>query len=78
MTYSNFSAAHQTRTATDAGGSEIQIIVPWYSVDDVIYVAEADRTHVAVTVGGIVTPLLIIDANVDGRAWARKYNQAIP
>jgi hypothetical protein len=74
VTYGNYSAAHQTRTASDAGGSEIQIIVPWYSTGEIIYVSDTDKSHVVV--GG--SELTLIDANVDGRAWARKYNQAIP
>jgi hypothetical protein len=70
ISYTNYSNANQTRTATTVAGSEIQVIVPRYVVNDLIYGITVDHTGVVV---GQVGELKVLDLNADGRAWAKKY-----
>lgn len=57
------------RTASvPSGYSEVQVVVPRYLVNDVIFAAETETG---------VTDASWLDINADGRAWARKYQQDI-
>lgn len=68
VTYSNI--APQTRDAAINGQFvETQIILPRYTVGDVLFLVQPDR----VTAGQASEGGVWIDLNVDARAWARKY-----
>lgn len=67
VNYSSYSTSDQTRVATAGAVSEIQIIVPRYLTNDLIYAASAAYTG--------VSGVTLIDMNMDGRAWARRRTQ---
>ena len=57
------------REATDGVDSEDQVIVPAYVVDDILYIVRpVGGTD---TVDAADNPILWLDLNVDGRAWAK-------
>ncbi len=62
------------RTATTDIDHEIQIVIPRYLIDDIIYAAECKGGNSGVNGPGDV-PIKWIDLNRDGRAWARKFQQ---
>jgi hypothetical protein len=71
ISYSNYAAnTYVTRVATSGGNSETQVIVPRLQVGSKVLAAsittDVNVSNVAVT---------WIDVNVDGRAWARKFDQ---
>ena len=57
------------RTATKGGDTEDQVIVPAYVPDDILYVV---RPYGGTdTVDADDQPIVWLDLNVDGRAWAK-------
>lgn len=58
----------ENRTADNGSATETQVIVPSYVADDLIFAARVAR-GVDVSVEDV--PLLWLDLNVDGRAWAK-------
>jgi hypothetical protein len=60
----------QSRTAASTIGSETQVVVPRYLVNDEIY-ADEPQGGVAVTSPAGIT---LMDCNRDGRAWAEVYS----
>lgn len=62
VTYSDYMAGAQERTATEGEDSESQVVVITYMAGDEIYAVEADTG---------VTGCYLIDCNLDGRAWAK-------
>ena len=75
--YSSYDERHQTRVATMKPPTpppllaELQVIVPRYLPGDEIVVLEAPDGDTNLFGGKDG-----VDLNVDGRAWARRYNQA--
>jgi hypothetical protein len=64
----------QKRTATCGTESEIQVIIPRYQVDSLLYCIEFPEEQLA---WDSETDQLTtwLDLNVDGRYWARRYSQ---
>ena len=67
VTYSAYDWSIQKRTATIAGQSIFELITPRYLVGDLIVAASVPNN------GGASE---LLDLNVDGRAWAKAYNQS--
>ena len=65
------------RTATDASSNtETQVIVPSYVANDVVYAINGitgDLQIQQADTAGATTDLVFIDMNLDGRAWAKKF-----
>ena len=57
------------REATDGVDTEDQIIVPAYVTDDILYIVRPYGGTDTVDPGG--QPIVWVDLNVDGRAWAK-------
>ena len=62
-----------TRTATIGGTDEAQTVVPEYVVGDEIYAVQnmGGGTGVTISSNGEKIPVLWLDMNIDGRAWAK-------
>lgn len=60
------------RVASDGTNSEKQVVIPVYIIGDEIFASTPDA-GTDVTVGA--DELTFLDLNVDGRAWARKFEQ---
>jgi hypothetical protein len=73
-TYTYQSFHQRTASATISGTpvTEKQVVVPWFLTNDLLQVATTTGI-VTLPSGAGVTSL--IDLNVDGRAWARAFNQ---
>ena len=57
------------RTATKGGDTEDQVMVPAYVADDILYIV---RPYGGTdTVDPVGQPIVWVDLNVDGRAWAK-------
>jgi hypothetical protein len=60
------------RSASDGTNTEKQVVIPVYVIGDEIFASTPDNgTDVTVS----ATELTYLDLNVDGRAWARKFEQ---
>ena len=60
-----------TRGGTDPSDAEQQIVVPAYLLDDLVYATAHVKGGVDVSVDG--APLVWLDDNRDGRAWAAEF-----
>lgn len=67
----------RTARATISGQvtSEKQIVVPRYLVGDKIYAMPCSAAVITASDGLSIGTITLIDINVDGRAWARRYRQ---
>jgi hypothetical protein len=73
VTVTYTSQGPQARKAQTLVDSEIQIIIPRYLGGDIIYAVKVEGNSGVTAPGGAA--LEYIDLNVDGRAWAREFNQ---
>jgi hypothetical protein len=71
------------RTASDGSDSEKQLIIPTYTIESAADGYDGDLIYAHRSVRGGVDlddadgePFSYIDANLDGRAWARKFDQS--
>lgn len=63
----------QQRTASTNVDSEIQIVIPRFLLNDVIYATVCKGNNSGVK--NVDVPIKWLDINADGRAWARKFQQ---
>jgi hypothetical protein len=73
VTVTYTSQGPQARKAQTLVDSEIQIIIPRYLGGDIIYAVKVEGNSGVTVPGGAA--IEYIDLNVDGRAWAREFNQ---
>lgn len=58
------------RTVTAFGKSALQVVVPYFNTDDIIYAAELSSGVATSTTAG--SPVTLVDMNADGRYWLRE------
>lgn len=74
-TYDAIDSPNAQRVASSGFATQKEIIIPRYKVGDIIYAVRFPEGLSATDDLALESNTHLLDLNVDGRAWARKYNQ---